>query len=273
MVRDEVSFLTLRVSESLAFIYFLYLAIVCWLRPLSRARRTQVAVVSAGMLVVVMLIANGASRAVRDWAPAFYILVGYFLPGRFFERPSTRFEAWLMDWDQRLLGDPTTRFASWPRPLVVYLDIVYMGCFLILPGGFLALALGGHADAADRYWTLVAGADFAAFLSLTVLQARPPWALERTPELASAAVHRAALVFVRRGTIGANTFPSGHTAVSFAVSYALLPVLPSVGLVSLFLSVTIGVACIVGRYHYVIDVVTGVLLSLAVLGAVSLVRF
>ena len=273
MVRDEVSFLTLRVSESLAFAYFLYLASVCWLRPLSWRRRVEVAGVSAAMLVVIAAVARIAVPAVRDWAPALYILVGYYLPGRFFEKPSTRVEAWLMDWDHRLLGDPTTRFASWPRLVVAYLDVAYMGCFLMVPGGFLVLALAGRADAADRYWTMVAGADFAAFLSLTLFQTRPPWALERTPELASESVHRAALAFVRRGTIGANTFPSGHTAVSFATAYALLPVLPVAGVVSLVLSGSIALACIVGRYHYVIDVVAGVLLSLVVLAGVSLVYF
>jgi membrane-associated phospholipid phosphatase len=256
--------LALRVSESIAFTYFLYLAIVCWLRPLSNRRRFEIAGVSIAMLILIRFVATHASTVVRDWAPGAYILPGYYLPGRFYERPSTRIETWLVDWDRRVLGDPTTRFARWPRLLIAYLDVVYMGCFLMLPGGMLALVLTGHAESADRYWTLVGGADFAAFVSLAIFQTRPPWVLERPPALQAPAVHHAALAFVRHGTIGANTFPSGHTAVSFAIAYALLPVVPIAGAVALVLSVTIAVACIVGRYHYVIDVWTGVLLSLAV---------
>ncbi len=260
----------MRVSETVAFVYFLYLAIVCWFRPLTRRHRLEIAGGALAMAAVVRAVAHAGSPAVRNWAPAAYILAGYFVPGRFFERPSLAVENWLMSWDQRLLGDPAQRFASWPRPVVAYLDVVYMACFLLLPGGLLALILAGHADAADGYWTLVGGADFAAFLSLTAFQTRPPWALERPPDLAAPAVHRAALGFVRHGTIGANTFPSGHTAVSFAVAYALLPILPVAGVVALGLSASIALGCIVGRYHYVIDVGAGLVLSLAVWAVVSL---
>jgi membrane-associated phospholipid phosphatase len=262
----------LRASESLALGYFLYLGIVCWFRPLSAARRRQIAATSLATIAVISAVAAYAPSGLRDWAPNFYVFVGYFLPGRFFETPSLRFEAWLMKWDRRLLGDPATRFASWPRAVVAYLDVVYMGCFLLLPAGLLALVLSGHSDAADHYWTMVAGADFTAFLSLTIVQTRPPWALERTAELASAGVHRTALNFVQHGTIGANTFPSGHTAVSFAIAYALFPLLPAVGTAALLLSASIAVACIVGRYHYVIDVVTGVLLSALVWAVLRLLQ-
>jgi membrane-associated phospholipid phosphatase len=258
-----------RTSESIALAYFVYLAAICWLRPLSRRRRVEIAGVSLATIAAIVLVARTAPAWMRDWAPAVYILVGYFLPGRFFEVPALRVEAWLASWDRRLLGDPTTRFASWPRSLLVYLDVVYMGCFLMLPAGFAALAWSGHRDAADRYWTMVAAADLSAFLSLTMFQTRPPWAVERPPALADRAVHRAALLFVRHGTIGANTFPSGHTAVSFAIAFALLPVLPVASAVCFILAVTIAVACVVGRYHYVVDVLTGTVLALVIWAIVA----
>jgi membrane-associated phospholipid phosphatase len=254
----------LRVSESIALGYFVYLAIVCWLRPLSRARRVEISGVSVAAVVGIVLASRSGPAFLRDWTPAAYILVGYFLSGRFFEMPAVRVEAWPAGWDRHLLGDPTTRFASWPRGLLAYLDIVYMGCFLMLPGGFAALAWTGHAAEADRYWTMVSGADFAAFLSLTIFQTRPPWAMEQRAALRDRTIHRAALLFVRHGTIGANTFPSGHTAVSFAIAFALLPALPIASAVCFALAVTIAVACVVGRYHYVVDVITGTALALAV---------
>jgi len=254
----------LRTSEAIPIAYFVYLAVVCWLRPVSIRRRIEISGVSLATIAGILLVARIAPPSIRDWAPAVSILIGYFLPGRFFERPSVAVEQWLASWDRRLLGDPTTRFASWPRPLLVYLDVVYMGCFLMLPGGFAALAWTGHAAAADHYWTLVAGADLAAFLSLAIFQTRPPWALEQPPALADGSVHRAALLFVRHGTIGANTFPSGHTAVSFAIAFALLPLLPAASAIGFVLAVTIAIACIVGRYHYVIDVLTGIALAIAV---------
>ena len=83
--------------------------------------------------------ASGSSF-VRDWAPPLAILAGYYLSGRFFVHPSLPFESWLMAGDRRWLGDPATRFARWPRSVLVYLEVVYMGCFLLIPAGFLLLA-------------------------------------------------------------------------------------------------------------------------------------
>ena len=63
-------------------------------------------------------------------------------------------------------------------------------------------------------------ADLAAFAPLAFFQTRPPWALEPPAALPDTWVRRLATVMVRRATIQANTFPSGHVAVSFAVAAA-----------------------------------------------------
>jgi membrane-associated phospholipid phosphatase len=61
-----------------------------------------------------------------------------------------------------------------------------------------------------------------------------------------------------------NTFPSGHAAGSLAVGLAVVGALPWTGAVLLLLAAGIGVGCVVGRYHYVVDVVTGAALALGV---------
>jgi membrane-associated phospholipid phosphatase len=61
-----------------------------------------------------------------------------------------------------------------------------------------------------------------------------------------------------------NTFPSGHAAGSLAVALAVIGTLPSAGAVLIVLAAAICVACVVGRYHYVIDVVAGAAVALAV---------
>lgn len=199
---------------------------------------------------------------IRDWAPLVLILIGYYASGLFFVRPSARFESWLIAWDRRLLGDPTTRFLRWPRAWLAFLDMTYLGCVLMVPGGLAVLTLGGHAALADRYWTIVLGAEFGAFLPLIFAQSRPPWALEREAALRDRAVHRVASRFVRELTTGANTFPSGHAAASLAVALAVIDAMPLAGAVLLALALCTCVACTVGRYHYIADVVAGVLLAL-----------
>ena len=74
---------------------------------------------------------------------------------------------------------------------------------------------------------------------------------------AAPAVHRLASQMVQHFTIHANTFPSGHAAGSLAVGLAVVGVLPWTGTLLLALAGGIGVACVVGRYHYAVDVFAG----------------
>jgi membrane-associated phospholipid phosphatase len=259
----------LRTSDWVALVYFLYLAGVCWLRPLTLRKRLVV----SGVSLVTAAIVVGASRArpiVHDWAPMLYLTVGYYLTGWLYVGPSLGLETWLREWDRKLLGDPTRRFARWPAWLVAYLNVVYTFCFLLLPAGFAVLLAGGHADFADHYWTMVLAADLGAFAPLSVFQTRPPWRLEPPAQLPGRAAHELASTMVRHATIGVNTFPSGHVAVSFAVAIAVAAAMPIAGTVLLVIAASITVACVVGRYHYAMDAVTGLLLAAFVWGAVSM---
>jgi membrane-associated phospholipid phosphatase len=253
---------SVRSFEWIAFVYFAYLIAASWLPSLPASRRALLIAGSAACLAAVWIVAHDSPVLVRDWAPLAYILAGYFLSGCLFAAPSLSTERWLMAWDRRLLGDPATRFVSWPRPLVAGLELIYMGCFLLIPAGLVFLVSTGHAAATDRYWTMVMGAEFAAFAPLALIQTRPPWALERKPALADPAIHRLAAQMVEHLTIGVNTFPSGHAAGSLAVALAVIGTLPWTGLALLGLASAICVACVVGRYHYVVDIIAGAAVAL-----------
>ena len=250
-----------RSSEWIAASYFLYVAGVCWLRPLHTSRRLFVTAASLTLVAAISGLAWAAPSVVRDWTPSLYITAGYYLTGRLFVKPSEALEAWLLAWDRRLLGDPRTCFSKWPAWLVGYFDVVYMLTFVLLPGGFAALAAAGHSQLADHYWSLVIASDFGAFAPLSVFQTRPPWVLEEAPVLADTPVGRLASYMVRNATIRVNTFPSGHVAVSIAVALGVIGPMPLAGAVLLALALSISVACVVGRYHYVVDVLTGALLA------------
>ena len=252
--------------------YFVYLAAIGWLRPAPFDRRLQATAGGLTMCGAIALVGGTGSLVARQWAPLVYVLTGYYLCGRLFIQPSTRVESWLLRWDRRVLGDPASRFSQWPPLVLAYLEIVYMGCFLLVPAGFAALAWTGHGALADRYWTMVLAAEFGAFAPLPIIQTRPPWALEPRAELRDRAVHRFASSFVRRATIGANTFPSGHVAGSLAVALAVIGTLPWAGVALLGFAFSIAVACIVGRYHYIIDVVAGTALALVVWATVAAAR-
>jgi membrane-associated phospholipid phosphatase len=253
-----------RSFEWVACSYFLYLAVAGWLPRISMARRALLMTAAAAAGGIVVAIARSDITWLRDVAPMAYILVGYFLSGYLFASPSIATESWLMQWDRRLLGDPATRFANWPRVLVAALELIYMSCFLLIPAGLALLAFTGHAARIDRYWTMVVASEFAAFAPLAVIQTRPPWVLERKPQLADKAVHHLATQMVEHLSIRVNTFPSGHAAGSLAVALGVIGALPLAGTVLLGLAIGICVGCVVGRYHYLIDVVAGVAVALGV---------
>jgi membrane-associated phospholipid phosphatase len=234
-----------------------------------QARRALITSVSLVLVGVIWGVAGSAPPFARDWAPFVYVSVAYYLTGYLFIAPSERLEAWLLKWDHRWLGDPTTRFARWPWWLVAWLDIIYMLCAPLLPAGFLLLALTGHSSQANRYWTMVLAADMGAFAPLSVFQTRPPWQIERPAVLAASRVHRLASYVVKNATTGVNTFPSGHVAVTLAVAFGVMSTLPIAGIALLLCAFSISVACIVGRYHYTVDVLAGAALGLGVCALIA----
>jgi membrane-associated phospholipid phosphatase len=243
-----------------SFAYFGSLAVLAWIRPLPSRRRLTITAIGAAMCTAVVALSRTGPTIVRDWSPPLVILVGYYTSGRFFVQPSTRLESWLMAWDHRLLSDPTTRFVSWPRVVLAYLDLVYMGCFLLVPAGFAALVFTGHGELGNRYWTMVSAAELGAFAPLAFVQTRPPWALERV-RATDAAVRQLASQMVQQFTIRVNTFPSGHAAGSIAVALGVAGALPWTGAALMALALSICLASVVGRYHYVVDVVAGAALA------------
>jgi len=124
--------------------------------------------------------------------------------------------------------------------------------------------LTGHPQLANHYWTMVLAADLGAFAPLSVFQTRPPWLIESKAVLADKSVHRLASYFVESATIRVNTFPSGHVAVSVAVAAAVVDQMPVTGAILFVLAASVSVGAVVGRYHYVIDILTGAVLAGAV---------
>jgi len=254
-----------RAFEWVSVAYFGTLSVVALVRPLPAARRAAIAGVGVVLCAAIPGLARVAGDGLRSTAPLAVILAGYYLSGAFALDPSPGFERWLLSWDRRVLGDPTVRFVHWPRAVLAPLEVMYVGCFLLVPAGLVVLRSAAAAPALiDRYWTIVIAAEFGSFLSLAFVYARPPWALAQRAALPDRAVHRAAAAFVERLTIRANTFPSGHAAGSLAVALGVIGPLPAAGIVLLALAVAICAAAVVGRYHYAIDVIAGIVLALVI---------
>jgi membrane-associated phospholipid phosphatase len=261
----------LRTSESLSIAFGAYVLAVAVLPQWGRRRRA-IGWTCAGLMIGIPVALSAATQLptvvlARDWAPAISILMSYYASGALFIGPSEPFERWLMKADTHL--PLMTRLTRMPPPLEAVFEVLYAGTFLVIPAGFAVLFASGFRAQADRYWTMVSLSEYVAFGLLPWLPSRPPWLVENLGPQASRGVRKAGLVWVRRTSHGANTFPSGHTAGSLTVAFAVIPFAPLAGIALLAVAVGIAIGCIAGRYHYAVDVVAGVALALAVVALVG----
>ena len=106
-------------------------------------------------------------------------------------------------------------------------------------------------------------AEFTCYGMLPWIQTRPPRVLEATVATATPpTIRRVNLGVLGCASIGANTVPSGHAAGALATALAVATTMPAAGAIFLVLAGSITVATVIGRYHYLVDSVLGVIVAL-----------
>ncbi|HEY7292851.1 MAG TPA: phosphatase PAP2 family protein [Vicinamibacterales bacterium] len=259
----------MRTSEWLSVAFGAYIALVAARVQWGWSRRRVAWLCAAVMIAAPIAFSRlgSVAPALRDWAPLIYVLASYYAAGALFIGPSDAFEAWLLRADAWLLRG--SRVDGLPSIAANIVEVLYTSTFLLIPTGFLILVVTGHESQADRYWTTVSAAEYVAFGVLPWLASRPPWVILGLEVTEATGVRRFGLMWVRRTSHCANTFPSGHTAGSLAVAMAVAPFAPVAGSCLLAVAIGIAVGCVSGRYHYAVDVVTGVVVALLVVGLVA----
>jgi hypothetical protein len=240
-------------------------------RPLPpRLRAIVSAVVIADTLLLWGLSGARAGFAmiVRDWMPAVQILIAYWISGAFVGPPMANAEAWLAKWDRWLFdGAGLSRLvARAPRVALEALEAAYLSVYLVVPLGFAIVWFGAPDLDVRRYWTVVVASEVICYAMLPWIRTRPPRAIGDHVDIDARplTVRRVNQHVLHRGSIHANTVPSGHAAGALATALMVMEYMPGAGLA--FLALAIGVMCgsVVGRYHYAMDSVLGALVALAV---------
>jgi membrane-associated phospholipid phosphatase len=269
--------ISLRVSELVVVGWCVVAAAVALARPLdARARlrlvrgATALAVSAAlcGLLPI-----DGAARAIRHLVPALFVLAAYWVSAAFFVAPQPALERRLLAIDHWAVARFTVISRRQPDTLWVLevLEIAYLAVYAMLPLGAWTAWSHGGTPAVDRYWTLVFLAEASCYLALAWVQTRPPRVLETSAGDVSVVGDARSLSLLRRaneavlthGSIQVNTLPSGHAAGAVAAALALAWVgAPHAPLFAVVAGV-ICVATVVGRYHFLVDTVSGA--SVAVL--------
>ena len=266
-----LDFRTIWTSEWIVCGFFACLLVLSRVRPLAPGARRRALLVSVVCIALTLMLsqlrASPSLVVLRAWLPAAYLLQGYWLCGLFYRGPMRGVERWLLDVDARLLERGRLgRLASrMPRSAASGFELAYLLAYPFVPAGFgLFLALGGRARA-DDFWTAALIAAFGCYGALPWLQTRPPRALagQRPLRAPHPGVRRLNEAVLRRMSVQVNTVPSGHAATATAVALAVCSVSPPAGALLLAAAACIVVGTVLGRYHYAVDSLSGMLVGVA----------
>jgi membrane-associated phospholipid phosphatase len=269
---------SLRIAECIQLVFVCVLALVSQLRPLNRTRRLRVALLA--FLAVVLIAAARfsarwisplASSILRDWLPAALILVPYWQVGQFFTGSDPATEARLAQFDRvffRWLGVQPARTRV-RISLAMYLELAYILDYPLIPLAVLVLYTTGLRSRVDFFWLVVLSATYVCFALTLFIRASPPRIL---PGYEKFQIPPSPIRGLNRGildhaSIQAVTCPSAHVASSLAAALVLLAVQPWIGVIFLWMAVSIGVSTIVGGYHYVADVLVAAAIALLIFAA------
>jgi hypothetical protein len=256
-----------RTPEWVAVAYFAYLLAAGLVLPLpSRSRRLLSAACAALVAFIVFLARLPASPVFgvcRDWLPGAYLIIGYWLSGLFFVRPDVAWEVRLARGDRWLfdalaLGRFIRRA---PRLLLELFELAYLCVYGLVPAGLAVLYLAGQRREADVFWTVVLIGTYLAYGALPWITTRPPRALEARSAIDDRQlwVRRLNLAVLDRASIQINTFPSGHAAGAVSAAAILARDVPAAGVVWGAIAAGIIAGSVLGRYHYALDALCGVL--------------
>jgi membrane-associated phospholipid phosphatase len=190
---------------------------------------------------------------------------GYWLCGLFFQRPMTNIERHLIDVDRVLFR--TLRGNKFlirgPRLILEYFEFTYLLAYPFVPASFAVLCWLGARANADRFWSSLLIAGFGAYGMLPWIQTRPPRAFERLglTNVRGLIFRRLNLFVLDHASVQVNTFPSGHASITCAAALAVSTVNTELGLVFGFVAASVTIATVLGRYHYAIDSIVGLLLG------------
>lgn len=233
----------------------LFVAVVALLSLVSYAERTRLA---------------PAARMIRDWLPLLVTLAAFremelFLPVRF----EHRFEATWVQWDHLLLRSWHLRaiIEGLGNLIPLWLEFSYLLVYAI---GFLCVALLYilHKRAEiDRFLTIYLIGTLLAYALFPYFPSAPPRILfpQMDEPLVSTWARTLNLWILKVGTIHVGVFPSAHVSSVFSAAWGMFLIFPKrklFGYGLLLYALSVSVATVYGRYHYVADVLAGFGVSL-----------
>jgi membrane-associated phospholipid phosphatase len=266
-----------RKPEIFIIAYFFYLAALTFLlrdRPRADVRVLGIAVLIAaamtGLAWAEDQIHRDSIRVLRDWAILASVLACYrtldlFSPVTY----QVNLEAAWQHWDHILLSSWHIRAAIeyCGAGVPAYLETCYLltsgaGCY-----GLIILYTYRKRERFDRFLLIYVMGTLLSYALVPILRLQPPRVAfpgADVPEIATA-MRRLNLVVLSGAGIHSGVFPSAHVSSTFAAAWGLFTALPErkrYGWIFFIYAISVAVATIYGRYHYAVDAVAGVAVSI-----------
>jgi membrane-associated phospholipid phosphatase len=275
----------LRSSEWLLIGYFSYVALISTRFPLPPDVARLPLLLPLLVVALVAVLAYGESQAsqkffsiARDWVPLVLTLVAYremdwFTPLAW----DHHLELKWIEWDRTTLYKWGLQRAieSLGVLLPTYLEFCYLLVYAVGPFTVAVLYFEHRRERVNQVLFLYLLGTLLAYALFPFFPSEPPRTLFAGGDLPSmmTPLQRFNLWIVTGYGIHSSVFPSAHVSSAFSAGWALMMYLPDrkrFGWGMLAYAISVAVATVYGRYHYAVDAVAGLGVSLAAAGIVLL---
>jgi membrane-associated phospholipid phosphatase len=275
-----------RQAETVEVLYFFYLSALTLIVADRPRADIRVFLLALGVAASIFLLARGEVRwhplgfsIVRDWWTLALVLVAYrsldwFAPGHYslvLEQSWLRFDIVLLEtWHVRLLIESLGKLFS------MYLETCYLltsaaGCFALA-----VLYAAGKRDRANCFLLVYVLGTLLSYALIPYFPSRPPRVVFPTiaaPDITTAMRTFNLLVLSKAG-IHTGVWPSAHVSSTFAAAWGLFLCFPErkrFGWIFLVYAASVAIATVYGRYHFAVDAIAGIGVSLAAVATARLI--
>ena len=275
LVPAHTSTVAIRRSEWVIAGFLIYAAVTALALPVAPPIRNLVVLSNLAVILTYSLLVyfdSGepmlALSVARDWLPLAVILLAYREMGWFaLPHHGHMLEAHWVMWDRLILrGGAKAAIEAFGPLLPSILEIAYSLVYALAPFSIAMLYLYGHRDKVDRFLLIFAAGVLLCYAQFPFWPSEPPRVVffgEDFP-LYDTAFRRFNWWMLGNYGIHTSVFPSAHVAGAFSAAFGMWRAMPRVKWISRFLlamAVLIAVATVYGRYHYLADAATGLVMA------------
>ena len=265
----------LRSSEKLLLAYFVYVALIAPFFIPRWWRGWLMVAVAGAVLFVISRIQK--LNLLRDWLPLGAALVAFKQMNWFTRATDHHLENGWVQWDHLVLSGVGPWLDGHGVFLPNFLELCYVLVYAVAPAAIVLIITQGRREHLNRFWLAYLAGTLSVYALFPYFPSQPPRILFPTDDMPQVVtvLRRFNLFILGRYSIHSSVFPSAHVSSVFSAAWGLLATIPQrplIGWAMAFYGVCVAIATVYGRYHYGIDAVAGLGMSLLALGVLKFAK-